>query len=46
MVEIKNRYTGMVLKSVEADSLYGANLERADLKRADLGGAEKCVTEV
>jgi hypothetical protein len=39
---IKNRYTGVVLKSVEADSLSGADLSGADLGGADLSGADLC----
>lgn len=43
-IEIKHRYTGAVLHTVDADTLngadlYGANLRWADLTRADLRGA-------
>ena len=37
-MEIKNRYTGAVIKTVE--TLVGANLRETDLSRADLSGAD------
>jgi uncharacterized protein YjbI with pentapeptide repeats len=45
MIEIKHKLTGAVLRTVDADSLvganlYGANLDGADLRRANLGGAD------
>lgn len=44
-IEIKSRWTGIVLRTVEADSLRGAdlrgaNLGGADLRDANLGGAD------
>lgn len=39
-IEIKHRYTGAVLFTVEADTLSGANLSGADLRGADLRGAD------
>lgn len=43
-MDIKDKYTGAVLKSVSGDTLRGANLSEADLRganlsRADLSGA-------
>ena len=40
MIEIKNRVTGAVLHTVEADTLRGADLSRAGLYEADLSGAD------
>ena len=40
MIEIKNQFTGAVLKTVEANTLYGADLSGADLIGADLRGAD------
>jgi hypothetical protein len=40
MTEIKNRYTGRVLLTVNADCLRDANLQGADLRDADLHGAD------
>lgn len=37
-VEIKNRYTGAVLRTVDADTLNKADLREADLEGADLRG--------
>src|SRR5690349_9264242 len=39
MIQIKNLYTGTILKEVDADTLVGANLSGADLSRANLSGA-------
>jgi len=38
MIEIKNKYGG-VLRMVDADTLYGADLREADLRGANLRGA-------
>ena len=38
-IEIKHRYTGEVIKVVDAESLVNANLSRASLYRANLVGA-------
>jgi len=38
-IEIKHRFTGKVLKVVEAESLSDANLSDANLSGADLSGA-------
>jgi hypothetical protein len=40
MIEIKNRFTGEVIKSIELDSLSGANLSGANLRGADLSSAD------
>ncbi len=40
MIEIKSRYTGKTIKTVDADMLSGADLSRADLSGADLSGAD------
>jgi len=40
MIEIRNRYTGAVLHTVDAGSLIGANLRGANLSGADLSGAD------
>ena len=40
MIEIKNRFTGAVLKIVDAANLCKANLYKADLYKADLSGAD------
>jgi len=47
MVEIKNRWSGNVIRTVDSDSLYdanlrGANLRGANLCSADLYGADLC----
>lgn len=39
MIEIKNNYNGMVLHTVDADTLVGADLRGLDLGFADLRGA-------
>jgi hypothetical protein len=39
MIEIKHRLTGAVLRSVDADTLRGANLRWANLSGVDLSGA-------
>jgi hypothetical protein len=39
MIEIKNRYTGSVIRTVDAEDLYGANLYGANLYGANLSGA-------
>jgi len=39
-IEIKNRYTGAVLKTVDAESLSGADLSDANLSDANLSDAE------
>ena len=39
-VEIKNRFTGAVLHTVQADTLSGADLRGVDLRAADLRGAD------
>jgi uncharacterized protein YjbI with pentapeptide repeats len=39
MVQIKNRYTGVVVREVQADSLSGADLSGANLSGANLSGA-------
>ena len=39
MIEIKNRYTGNVITTLEIDSLSRADLSGADLRWADLSGA-------
>ena len=40
MIEIKHRYTGAVLRTVDAPNLSGANLYGANLYGADLYGAD------
>ena len=40
MIEIKNRWTGKVIRTVDAETLSGADLSRADLSWADLSGAD------
>lgn len=40
MIEIKRRFTGEVLRRIEADTLSGAYLSGADLRGADLSGAD------
>ena len=40
MIEIKHRYTGAVLRTINADTLTEANLTRAYLYGADLHGAD------
>ncbi len=40
MIEIKNRYTGEVIKTVSADSLVCANLSYANLSYANLSNAD------
>jgi uncharacterized protein YjbI with pentapeptide repeats len=40
MIEIKNRYTGNVMLSLDIDSLRRANLRGADLYGANLRGAD------
>lgn len=40
MIEIKNRFTGEVVKTIDADTLRRANLSDADLRRANLRGAD------
>lgn len=40
MIKIKHRHTGKILKTVEADTLAGANLFRANLAGANLAGAD------
>ena len=40
MIEIKNRWTGEVIRTVDAADLTGANLTRANLYGADLAGAD------
>ena len=39
-VKIKNRYTGDVVKLVDAETLQNADLRGADLRGADLWGAD------
>jgi uncharacterized protein YjbI with pentapeptide repeats len=39
-IEIKHRFTGAILHTVEADTLSGANLSGADLSGANLYGAD------
>jgi len=39
MIEIKHRWTGLVLMTVDADTLDGANLSGANLRDANLSGA-------
>ena len=39
-VEIKNRYTGDVVKVVDAETLQNADLRGADLRGADLWGVD------
>ena len=39
-IDIKNRYTGAVLRTVEADTLRGVYLYGADLRWANLYGAD------
>jgi hypothetical protein len=39
MIQIKNRFTGEVIKTIDADTLIGADLRRANLRRANLSGA-------
>ena len=41
MIEIK-RKDGAVIKTIDADSLSGANLSWADLREANLSGADLC----
>jgi hypothetical protein len=40
MIQIKNRYTGNVIKEVDAISLANANLRGVDLRGADLRGED------
>jgi len=40
MVEIRNRYTGVVLYRLDAETLVRADLRGADLREADLRGAD------
>lgn len=40
MIQIKNIFTGKVIKEVDADTLSRANLRWADLSEADLRGAD------
>ncbi len=40
MTEIKNRWTGEVIRTVDAETLTRADLTRADLTRADLSWAD------
>ena len=40
MIEIKNKYTNKVIKTVKAETLIEADLSGADLSRADLSGAD------
>ena len=42
MIQIKSRFTGNVLKEVDAANLRGANLRAADLRDADLRYADLC----
>src|SRR5579883_1063709 len=39
MIEIKDRRTGKVIKTIDADKLMGVDLLKADLRNADLNGA-------
>lgn len=39
-IEIKHRDTGAILRTVDADTLYGADLSWANLGGADLSGAD------
>lgn len=39
MIEIKNRYTGEVILTVDADTLVGVNLSGKDLRYSDLRGS-------
>ena len=39
MIEIKNRRTGKVIRTVDAETLVGADLSRVDLSWANLAGA-------
>ena len=40
MIEIKNRFTGEILLTVQSDTLVGADLHGADLTDANLKGAD------
>jgi uncharacterized protein YjbI with pentapeptide repeats len=40
MIQIKNRFTGSVIKEIDAAGLYGANLYGANLYGADLSDAD------
>jgi hypothetical protein len=40
MIQIKNRYTGEVIRTVGAETLSGADLRNADLRNADLRNAD------
>ncbi len=40
MIDIKHRHTDEILRSVDADTLSGANLRGADLRGANLRGAD------
>ena len=40
MIDIKNRWTGATIRTVEAESLRGANLRGANLRDADLSAAD------
>ena len=42
MIQIKSRFTGNVLKEVDAADLRGADLRDADLRDADLRYADLC----
>jgi len=42
VIQIKSRFTGNVLKEVDAANLRGANLRAADLRAADLRDANLC----
>ena len=46
MIEIKNRFTDTVIKTVDADTLYKANLYVADLIGADLREANLCEADL
>ena len=41
-IEIKNRFTGAVIRTVDAADLRDANLRGADLRDANLRGADLC----
>jgi uncharacterized protein YjbI with pentapeptide repeats len=40
MIEIKHRFTGAILKIVDADTLSGSNLSGSDLRDSDLSGSD------
>jgi uncharacterized protein YjbI with pentapeptide repeats len=46
VIQIKSRFTGNVLKEVDAADLCGANLCAADLRDADLCDADLCYADL